>query len=115
MTNKAQDAYKTINEVSELLDVPQHVLRFWEKKFDQISPCKINGRRYYTKTDIDLISNIKFLLYSKGFTIPGVVAYLAEGKDSYAKTLSADSVAALENLREGILSIKARLKSALEE
>ena len=69
---KAPGALRTISEASELLDVPQHVLRFWETKFNQIKPLKRNGgRRFYRPQDLDVLSQIKHLLYSQGYTIKG--------------------------------------------
>ena len=64
---KSSDAYKTIGEVSELLQVPQHILRFWEDNFKQVSPLKRKGgRRLYSENDIDLLRRIKVLLYEDG-------------------------------------------------
>lgn len=69
---KSSRALKTISEAAELLDVPQHVLRFWETKFSQIKPLKRNGgRRFYRPEDIDTLVKIKFLLYRQGYTIKG--------------------------------------------
>lgn len=79
MESKAPTAYRTISEVATSLDVPQHVLRFWESKFQQIRPLKRGGgRRYYRPEDVTLISNIKELLYNQGFTIKGVQKLLKE-------------------------------------
>ena len=76
---KAPDAFRTISEVSESLDVPQHVLRFWEAKFSQVKPLKrAGGRRYYRPDDIDLLKGIRALLYGEGFTIKGVQKVLRE-------------------------------------
>lgn len=76
---KAPDAFRTISEVSETLDVPQHVLRFWEAKFTQVKPLKrAGGRRYYRPDDIDLLKGIRALLYGEGFTIKGVQKVLRE-------------------------------------
>jgi DNA-binding transcriptional MerR regulator len=70
---KSADAFKTISEVSRELDVPQHVLRFWESKFSQVSPLKRGGgRRYYRPEDIRLLERICYFLYVDGFTIKGV-------------------------------------------
>ena len=72
MTDKANDAFKTISEVSALLDVPQHVLRFWESKFTSLSPLKRSGgRRYYRPDDVAVLRRIRQLLYVDGFTIKG--------------------------------------------
>jgi DNA-binding transcriptional MerR regulator len=69
---KSPDALRTISEAAEVLDVPQHVLRFWETKFPQITPLKRNGgRRFYRPEDIAILQQIKFLLYKQGYTIKG--------------------------------------------
>jgi DNA-binding transcriptional MerR regulator len=76
---KSATAFRTISEVATDLEVPQHVLRFWESKFQQIRPLKRGGgRRYYRPEDIQLISSIKDLLYNQGFTIRGVQKLLKE-------------------------------------
>lgn len=70
---KAPDAFRTISEVADDLDVPKHVLRFWEGKFAQLRPMKRGGgRRYYRPEDIELLRAIRHLLYSDGYTIRGV-------------------------------------------
>ena len=76
---KAPDAFRTISEVAEQLDVPQHVLRFWETRFSQIRPMKrAGGRRYYRPQDVDLLRGIRKLLYDDGYTIKGVQKILRE-------------------------------------
>ena len=76
---KSAEAFRTISEVATDLDVPQHVLRFWETKFSQIKPLKRGGgRRYYRPEDIDLLRGIRALLYTDGFTIKGVQKVLRE-------------------------------------
>jgi DNA-binding transcriptional MerR regulator len=76
---KSEAAFRTISEVSEDLDVPQHVLRFWESKFTQIKPLKRGGgRRYYRPEDVRLLSSIRDLLYRDGYTIRGVQKLLRE-------------------------------------
>ncbi len=83
---KSADAFRTISEVAEELDVPQHVLRFWESKFTQIKPLKrAGGRRYYRPDDISLLRGIRGLLYSDGYTIKGVQKVL---KDRGARFVS---------------------------
>ncbi|MFN4277693.1 MAG: MerR family transcriptional regulator [Ferrovibrio sp.] len=77
---KADAAFRTIGEVAEQLDLPQHVLRFWEKKFHQVRPVKRNGgRRYYRSEDIALLGEIRVLLHEQGYTIRGVQKLLREG------------------------------------
>ena len=77
---KSESAFRTISEVAEELDVPQHVLRFWETKFNQIRPMKRGGgRRYYRPEDVALLRRIRALLYDDGFTIKGVQKLLREG------------------------------------
>lgn len=70
--SKSPRALKTISEAADMLDVPQHVLRFWETKFPQIKPMKRNGgRRYYRPEDIEVLQQVKHLLYKQGYTIKG--------------------------------------------
>ncbi len=77
--DKAPDAFRTISEAAEELDVPQHVLRFWETRFAQIKPMKRSGgRRYYRPEDVDLLRGIRHLLYGQGYTIRGVQRILRE-------------------------------------
>src|SRR5579863_10348537 len=77
--NKSAEAFRTISEVAIELDVPQHVLRFWESRFVQIKPVKrAGGRRYYRPDDVDLLKGIRALLYSDGLTIRGVQKVLKE-------------------------------------
>jgi DNA-binding transcriptional MerR regulator len=77
--DKAPDAFRTISEVADDLDIPQHVLRFWETRFAQIKPMKRSGgRRYYRPDDVDLLKGIRRLLYGEGYTIRGVQRILKE-------------------------------------
>ena len=77
---KSKAAFRTISEVAGDLDVAQHVLRFWETKFHQIRPLKRGGgRRYYRPEDIELLRQIKTLLYTEGYTIKGVQRLLRQG------------------------------------
>lgn len=79
MTDKAPDAFRTISEVAEELDLPQHVLRFWESKFSPVRPMKRGGgRRYYRPNDVDLLRGIRYLLYTEGYTIRGVQKIIKE-------------------------------------
>jgi DNA-binding transcriptional MerR regulator len=76
---KAPDAFRTISEVAEELDLPQHVLRFWETRFSHIRPMKRGGgRRYYRPDDVDLLRGIRHLLYGEGYTIRGVQRILKD-------------------------------------
>ena len=76
---KSPEAFRTISEVSTELDVPQHVLRFWEGRFAQIKPVKrAGGRRYYRPEDVDLLRGIRALLYLEGFTIKGAQKILRD-------------------------------------
>ncbi|MEI9886718.1 MAG: MerR family transcriptional regulator [Rhizomicrobium sp.] len=76
---KSPEAFRTISEVAVELDVPQHVLRFWEGRFAQIKPVKrAGGRRYYRPEDVDLLRGIRTLLYGEGFTIKGVQKILRD-------------------------------------
>lgn len=78
--SKSAEAFRTISEVASDLEVPQHVLRFWETKFSQVRPMKRGGgRRYYRPEDVDLLRTIRALLYDDGYTIKGVQKLLREG------------------------------------
>ena len=76
---KSPEAFRTISEVANELDVPQHVLRFWEGKFSSVKPMKRGGgRRYYRPQDIELLRGIRQLLYGEGYTIRGVQKILRD-------------------------------------
>ncbi|HEV7440882.1 MAG TPA: MerR family transcriptional regulator [Methylobacterium sp.] len=76
---KRPGAFRTISEVAEDLDVPQHVLRFWETRFSQIRPVKrAGGRRYYRPEDVDLLRGVRHLLHGQGYTIKGAQRILKE-------------------------------------
>lgn len=84
MVEKSPDAFRTISEAAEELDVPQHVLRFWETRFPQIKPMKrAGGRRYYRPADVELLKGIRGLLYKEGYTIRGVQKILKEDGAGY--------------------------------
>src|SRR5690606_6412974 len=76
---KSPDAFRTISEAAEELNLPQHVLRFWETRFSNIKPLKRGGgRRYYRPEDVLLLKGIRHLLYDQGFTIKGVQRILKD-------------------------------------
>lgn len=86
---KSPDAFRTISEVAEWLDVPAHVLRFWESRFPQVKPVKrAGGRRYYRPTDMELLGGIKRLLHDDGLTIRGVQKLLREEGVRHVAALS---------------------------
>jgi DNA-binding transcriptional MerR regulator len=86
---KSPDAFRTISEAAEELDLPQHVLRFWETRFSTIKPLKRGGgRRYYRPEDVLLLKGIRHLLYDQGFTIKGVQRILKEQGARYVIALS---------------------------
>jgi DNA-binding transcriptional MerR regulator len=118
-SGKSQDAYRTISEVAAELDVPQHVLRFWETKFSQIRPMKRSGgRRYYRSSDVDLLRNIRTLLYQEGYTIKGVAKLLKEQgvKAFIEQDFSSGGFGSnddLHALREELLDMKTILDQAI--
>ena len=88
MLEKAPEAFRTISEVAVELDVPQHVLRFWESRFPQVKPMKRGGgRRFYRPNDIDLLKGIRSLLYGEGYTIRGVQRILREEGVAYVASV----------------------------
>jgi DNA-binding transcriptional MerR regulator len=97
---KSDAAFRTTGEVSEELDLPPHVLRFWESKFPEIKPLKRGGgRRYYRPEDIELLRQIRQFLYHEGYTIRGVQKLLREDgprrKDAPAQPVERDASATL--------------------
>jgi DNA-binding transcriptional MerR regulator len=102
--DKAPDAFRTISEVADDLDIPQHVLRFWETRFTQIKPMKRSGgRRYYRPDDVDLLRGIRRLLYGEGYTIRGVQRILKEhGIASVQRLADASAVASFGAIEEVI-------------
>ena len=86
---KSPQAFRTISEVSNEINIPTHVLRFWETKFPNINPLKRSGnRRYYRPEDVKLIIEIKNLLYDKGYTVKGVQKLLKEKDTIVSKNLN---------------------------
>lgn len=114
--NKAAEAFRTIGEVAGELDVPKHVLRFWEGKFPQIRPMKRGGgRRYYRPEDMELLRGIRHLLHAEGYTIKGVQKILREQGVDEVKAASRAAQAATvsergtkKRGRKAILSVPAR-------
>ena len=97
--DKSPDAFRTISEVADDLDLPQHVLRFWETRFTQIKPMKRGGgRRYYRPDDIDLLKGIRNLLYDQGYTIKGVQKILKQNGNKFVIAVGAGDMAAVEAL-----------------
>ena len=113
--SKADSAYRTIAEVSDLLGVQPSVLRFWETQFQQIHPTKRMGRRYYNAEDVVILARIRDLLYKEGFTIKGVQKKLKEAPSAGAETIengekNADSSTATETLVADLISLREYLK-----
>lgn len=100
--DKAPDAFRTISEAAEELDVPQHVLRFWETRFAHIKPMKrAGGRRYYRPADIELLKGIRSLLYSEGYTIRGVQKILKEDGAAYVHGVGRGEIAPRKREADG--------------
>ena len=119
MTQKSSDAFRTISEVAEHLDIPPHVLRFWETKFSTLRPLKRSGgRRYYRPDDVVLLERIRDLLYKEGFTIKGAQKHLssrssgadqldgvARGSDSLSEAIST-----IERARTSLVALRKSLE-----
>ena len=114
MAKKAPDAFRTISEVSDALDTPAHVLRFWESKFSQIKPVKrAGGRRYYRPDDIDLLSGIKTVLHEQGMTIKGAQKLLREKGVKHVMGISPISERAQKQPKKAAEKPKKAVKSAV--
>ena len=99
---KTAEAFRTISEVAEELDVPQHVLRFWETRFTHVRPMKRGGgRRYYRPEDVTLLKGIRKLLYGEGFTIKGVKKILKEKGASHVSSLGGGGQARAVTMVDG--------------
>jgi DNA-binding transcriptional MerR regulator len=95
--DKSPDAFRTISEVADDLDLPQHVLRFWETRFPQIKPMKRGGgRRYYRPDDVDLLKGIRHLLYDHGYTIKGVQKLLKANGNRFVAAIASGDMATME-------------------
>ena len=113
MTGKADDAFRTISEVSAMLDIPAHVLRFWETKFSSLRPLKRSGgRRYYRPTDVALLERIRDLLYKDGFTIKGAQKFLRSKAESPSDVDSPASPVSKADKGEALASALALLQDA---
>jgi DNA-binding transcriptional MerR regulator len=117
--NKSDQAYKTIGEVVKILNlknrsnksIPTHTIRFWEKKFKQIKPKILNGnRRYYDKSNIDLLKKIKFLLKDQGMTISGVQKILISNRSNELDEIANKSIRT-DNLRNKVTYISRMIKN----
>ena len=98
---KSPDAFRTISEVADDLDLPQHVLRFWETRFSQIKPMKRGGgRRYYRPQDVELIKGIKQMLYDQGYTIKGVQKLLRDNGNQFVIAIGNGDLAAVEAIAQ---------------
>jgi DNA-binding transcriptional MerR regulator len=113
---KSAEAFRTISEVAGDLEVPQHVLRFWESKFPQVKPLKrAGGRRYYRPDDVALLRRIRQCLYDQGYTIKGVQKLLREGalkqdaRPSAQPPPAARTVKSPDSLRQALLDIRKEL------
>lgn len=101
--DKSPDAFRTISEVADDLDLPQHVLRFWETRFPQIKPMKRGGgRRYYRPEDVDLLKGIRHLLYDHGYTIKGVQKLLKSNGNKFVIAVGHGDMASVEALAAGL-------------
>ncbi|UPY36310.1 MerR family transcriptional regulator [Sediminicoccus sp. KRV36] len=108
---KSAQAFRTISEAAEQLNVPQHVLRFWETKFPQLKPLKRGGgRRYYRPEDLALLKRISDLLYTQGYTIKGVQRLLGEGEPELPLGEAAPEESALADLLAELDAIAVALR-----
>jgi DNA-binding transcriptional MerR regulator len=113
-SEKAGDAFRTIGELSAELDLPQHILRYWETRFPQLRPLQRAGnRRYYRPADVELVRRINRLLNQEGYTIRGVQKVLASKEPEETPPPVAPAIALPPRLREELWAIRNELASAL--
>jgi DNA-binding transcriptional MerR regulator len=123
MREKSPEAFRTISEVATELDMPQHVLRFWESRFAQVRPIKrAGGRRYYRPEDVDLLRGIRTLLYREGFTIKGAQKVMREkgqryfadlGRAAYADRTAPSKILAFEEEPDTRLDVEMDVEEAI--
>lgn len=114
--DKAPDAFRTISEVADDLDVPQHVLRFWETRFAQIKPMKRSGgRRYYRPEDVNLLRGIRHLLYGQGYTIRGVQRILREQGIKTVQNWQSGAISPMAPAQDEEIDHEEMLRSAVDE
>ena len=111
---KTENAYRTITEVADLLQVPASVLRFWETQFHQVKPIKRMGRRYYQAEDVVLLARIRDYLYKEGFTIKGVQKRLKIMKKNPGE-LAAEKTGSISPTTEKIINDLTELKAYLAD
>ena len=115
--------YYSIGEVSEITDLKQYVLRYWESEFSQLKPSKNSaGNRNYKKSDIDLINEIKGLLYNRRYTIKGAKQHLKDRTKQVPKTDAGENTNQIRAIKEKVIKLTAadlktlkRIKSGLED
>ena len=108
---KEDTAYQTISETSKLINIPSHVLRFWESKFDLLNPkIGVGGRRYYAPHDIENLKQIKTLLYEKGLTINGAIKHLKSTNQKDLTSYNSDQL--IEKIDQIITNVN-KIKSII--
>ncbi len=105
---KADKALRTIGEAAKILAVPTHVIRFWEENFSRLRPVKYNGRRYYSADNINLLREIKDLLYNQGYSVKGAALYLKS-------PISKIEVPSLEETMNKLIQARDRLIALLNQ
>lgn len=127
--NKSDKALRTIGEVSTILDLPSHVIRFWEDQFYNLKPVKYNNRRYYSNSNIQILEQIKELLYTEKYSIKEAIKYfktspkkaivspvvgkvIKEDKETY-KSINIESKVSLEEVRDRLIKARDRLNRLL--
>ena len=105
---KSDKALRTIGEAAKILEVPTHVIRFWEENFSRLKPVKYNGRRYYSSDNIRLLKEIKDLLYNQGYSVKGAALYLKS-------PISKIELPSLEDTMNKLIQARDRLTALLNQ
>ena len=105
---KSDKALRTIGEAAKILEVPTHVIRFWEENFSRLKPVKYNGRRYYSSDKIRLLKEIKDLLYNQGYSVKGAALYLKS-------PISKIELPSLEDTMNKLIQARDRLTALLNQ
>jgi DNA-binding transcriptional MerR regulator len=113
--NKAATALKTIGETAEFIEVPAHVIRFWETKFLNIKPVKYNNRRYYNKDNLDILNEIKTLLYEKNYSIADAIEVFKKKNTINKKDSRKVDLSTLVRVKERLIKAKNKLNAILQK
>lgn len=115
MHKKSKEALRTIGEVSEILDLPPHIIRFWETKFSHVKPTKYNNRRYYSSNTVNLLKTIKELLYTENYSINDALLYFKNNQKKHAQLALFTIKPDLSLVKNKLIEARCKLDALLQK